>query len=49
MKRIFLLVILGLLGYNEINAQFSLGASGGVNLANIKYEINYEGFETPKH
>ena len=44
MKRFSLLIIFGLLGFTEAGAQFSLGASAGINLANVKYEIDLAGF-----
>jgi len=44
MKRISLFIILGLLGFTKVGAQFSLGASAGINLANVKYEFDLAGF-----
>ena len=45
MKRTLLIVILALFGFNQINAQLSLGASGGLNFSNVKLEIKNEGFD----
>jgi Outer membrane protein beta-barrel domain len=43
MKKTILLIAVTLFIFNETHAQFSLGASGGVNLANVKFDKN-EGF-----
>ncbi len=44
-KRIFLSIAIGVLCFQFVHAQFSLGVSGGLNLANIKYDVKIGGFE----
>ncbi len=51
MKRTIFLIAIGLFTFQGLNAQFSLGASGGINIPNIKQDVKidgYDGFNT-KH
>ncbi len=45
MKRTLFLITLTFFFFTEINAQFSIGVSAGINLSNVKYDVNIGGYE----
>ena len=45
MKRITFLTLLGLFTFTTLNAQFSIGLTGGLSFPNVKYDVNLDGFE----